>query len=173
MGSSGQAQPLKFRSPEGVYVCRDWLNPVQARYASQHGLNPSLAHSSFENVTLQSRYALMNEMPRMSGAIIRPRTISHAEATSVTRFAVPSTLVSQGLDAEASDEMPPSEAASTDSFEASAHTSPTSAGRLTRPKLSLRTLGGSFIVRSNQHQDLSRYFGNRTESSTFTVSDQV
>ena len=64
----------------------------------------------------------MNEMPRMSGTIVRPRTLSHTEETSINRFAVPSTLVSQGLDADASGEMPPSEAASTDSFEASAHT---------------------------------------------------
>ena len=57
----------------------------------------------------------------MSAAFIRPRHATHADASS----SVPGALVSQGLEAEALGDATPLRSA--------------------RPKLSLRTLGGSFI----------------------------
>lgn len=87
----------------------------------------------------------MNEVPHMSAAIIRPRHATHADASS----SVPGALVSQGLEAEAWGDATPLRSA--------------------RPKLSLRTLGGSFIVRSNQYQDVSKIVNHRTEPTLFTV----
>ena len=81
----------------------------------------------------------------MSAAIIRPRHATHTDASS----SVPGALVSQGLEAEAWGDA--------------------TTLRSARPKLSLRTLGGSFIVRSNQYQDMSKIVNHRTEPTLLTV----
>ena len=137
------SRTIELRAPEGVYTRRDWTNPLQHRTAGQNDAPTS--PTSHESAATSSRYACMTEVPHMSAAIIRPRHATHADASS----SVPGALVSQGLEAEAWGDATPLRSA--------------------RPKLSLRTLGGSFIVRSNQYQDMSKIVNHRTEPTLFTV----
>ena len=137
------SRTFELRAPEGVYTRRDWANPLQNRAAGQNDTPTS--PTSHESAATPSRYACMNEVPHISAAIIRPRHATHAEASS----SVPGALVSQGLEAEALGDATPLRSA--------------------RPKLSLRTLGGSFIVRSNQYHDMSKIGNHRTEPTLFTV----
>lgn len=137
------SRPVEFRAPEGVYTRRDWTNPLQNRAAGQNDAPTS--PTSYESVTTPSRYACMNEVPHISSAIIRPRHATYSASSS----SVPCALISQGLDAEAASDATPA--------------------RSTRPKLSLRTLGGSFIVRSNQHHDMSKIINHHSEPTLFTV----
>ena len=143
VSSCGHVADLRVTSARGRYTRRDWANPLQNRTAGQNDTPTS--PTSHESAATSSRYACMNEVPHISAAVIRPRHATHAEASS----SVPGALVSQGLEAEALGDATPLRSA--------------------RPKLSLRTLGGSFIVRSNQYHDMSKIVNHRTEPTLFTV----
>lgn len=149
---------VELHAPEGVYRCTDWVNILQNKSAAQYGVDPTAAHLSSNTTAAQSRLSRMDEVPRISSTVVRPRAAYQAGqnfASYASSRSVAYPLVSQGLDAEG--------------FDVLASLDINSPARTVRPKLNLRSIGGSFILRSNQHQDLSKFFGSRNEASVFTV----